>query len=259
MKKLLFVILLIAAIAALIYLYDGKNKSAQDISTLFDEKSGDNMGAVETIQPGQNIKPVDNPEQSQTPEQEQTNASETEKDNALTEEESNETVSDAEQAAQMQENEVTFTHTDLEKQKIVGKYIEAEDFYYSMLYQQYDLDSYDVITRKNSDGYDTKYHRVLYYDVNSVADLKEHYLNYFTNDFVSRIDFSFYIEENGKLYCTIMGSSREGTGTKYTYSVESIDSSNAYVVRANTNGSGSTKIKAENIGGSWYFSSVAIK
>ena len=151
-----------------------------------------------------------------------------------------------------------FTLSDAEIQNIKSRYIEAEDFYYTMLYQHYDLDSYDVIEKKNSDGYSNEYRRVLYYDVNSLADLKSVYGDYFTADFVSKIDFNSYIEENGKLYCTETENSASSSGTKHIYTIESIDENNAYIVRTLADGSSMQKIKAVKNGGVWYFGGVAI-
>ena len=156
------------------------------------------------------------------------------------------------------ENTEIFSLDEVEAQTIVSRYIEAEDFYYTMLYQKYDLDSYDVITRENSDGYDTQYHRVLYYDINSVDELKNYYSLYFTPDFVSSIDTGSYIEDGGKLYCTQNESSVPQAGAKYIYSVESVDESTCNVVRKLSNGTATQKIKAVKYDGIWYFSSVAI-
>lgn len=156
------------------------------------------------------------------------------------------------------ENTEAFTLDEDEMQAIVSRYIEAEDFYYTILYQKYDLDSYDVITAENSDGYDTQYHRVLYYDINSVDELKNYYNLYFTSDFVAGIDTSSYIEDSGKLYCTQNESSDPKEGAKYIYSVENVDEGVCYVVRKLSNGTASQKIKAVKHDGIWYFTSVAI-
>ena len=156
------------------------------------------------------------------------------------------------------ENTESFILDEDEVQAIVSRYIEAEDFYYTSLYQKYDLDSYDVITKKNSDGYDTQYHRVLYYDINSVDELKNYYSLYFTPDFVWSIDTSSYIEDGGKLYCTQNESSVSKAGAKYIYSVENVDDSTCYVVRKLSSGATSQKMQAVKYDGIWYFCSVAI-
>ena len=145
-----------------------------------------------------------------------------------------------------------------ELQTIKSRYIEAEDFYYTMLYQQYDLDSYDVIEKTNSDGYSSEYHRVLYYNVNSLDELKNCYGEYFTQSFISGLDFNSYVEENGKLYCAETDNSHINTGVKHIYSVEVIDQNNVFIVRTNSDGSSLQKIKAVKSGGIWYFGGVAI-
>lgn len=151
-----------------------------------------------------------------------------------------------------------FSHSEEELQNIKSRYIEAEDFYYTMLYQQYDLDSYDTIEKKNSDGYSNEYHRVLYYDVNSLADLKGYYQEYFTGAFISSLDFTSYVEENDKLYCAQTENSQSSVGAKHIYTVESIDENNAYIIRTNADGTGMQKIKAVKSGENWYFGGVAI-
>lgn len=285
MKKLIIALLIICAvIAGIIYLND-RNRDI-DLDAIFDEKPSDISGQSgnTTLQlpdksndtAKENAVPVVSDEASnenteKKPENNDSipgNANDTEDttqndkknevqapENTTATDDKKDDVASAGNDAQTPEYE----HTAAEKQKIIGRYIAAEEFYYSMLYQQFDLDSYDVIVRKNADGYNTEYHRVLYYDVNSVQELKEHYLDYFTEDFVSRLDMSPYIEENDKLYCAQVSNASSSGGAKYTYVVESIDKDNAVVVRTLTNGSGKQKINAVNLGGVWYFTSVAIK
>lgn len=288
MKKLLLILFMMVLIGGLLWYSFVKNKSTPELSDLFDQKPADSTAIVITpsdsddkaasaIQTGAKPSATENTAQNtQTPEppQETDNQKPTEVPEQNQEETKNEETKPEEKTISTEENtseqktadisenkqpEEKFEHSDNEKQKIIGRYLEAEDFYYTMLYQRYDLDGYDVIKRANNDGYETEYHRVLYYDVNSIADLKKHYLQYFTNDFVAAIDFGAYVEADGKLYCAITDSSSGNSGTKYTYTAESIDITNAYVVRTDTHGKGSTKIKAVNNGGSWYFTSVAIK
>ena len=151
-----------------------------------------------------------------------------------------------------------YKHSQAEIGTIINRYIEAENFYYTMLYQRYDLDGYDIITKENPDGYNTQYHRVLYYDINSTAELKDCYRRYFTEDFVARVDFNSYIEENGKLYCAQTENSAGQQGVKYLYTVESISENTANIIRTRTDGTSMQKVGAEKIGGEWYFGGVAI-
>lgn len=157
------------------------------------------------------------------------------------------------------EEDLKFSVSDAEAQTIISRYIEAEDFYYTMLFQQYELDGYDVITKKNSNGYPTEYHRVLYYNVNSLGELKKIYREYFTSEFVSDINFGSYIEENGKLYCAEMQSSVEHNGLKYVYSVEGVDENRVCLIKKHTNGTSVQKIYAIKSGGVWYFDGVAVR
>lgn len=262
MKKLLGFLVLVCLIVCIIYFGNGKEK---DVSELFDDKpvsltdSGNGKKeetAVSGADNGENTSEESKKTPVNTQEEQKEQADNTDDVGEKTElpAKSEETV------GQEQKNQETavFEHSTGEKEKIVGRYIEAEDFYYSMLYQQYDLDSYDVITVKNSGGYETEYHRVLYYDVNSKEDLKNCYRAYFTEDFVSKLDLGSYIEDSGKLYCAQTENASAPT-TKFAYSAESIDETSAYVVRSGISGAGSVKIKAVKKGDSWYFSSVAIR
>ncbi len=267
MKKLLFIVLIIAAIASAIYLFGSKDKAPTDLSEIFDDKP-DNIVA-ETITVPDNIQntatsPSTEDEAANTETVDQENQ-ETSNENADTEASSDNTDSETDNTSEEnnesseKSEEAQFSHSESEKQIIAGRYIEAEDFYYTMLYQQFDLDSYDVIVRKNDDGYNTEYHRVLYFDVNSKSELRDCYREYFTDDFVSKLDLGSYIEENGKLYCAENVNASLAKGTKYTYLVEGTDAENATIVRTHTDGSGMQKVKAVKKNGKWYFTSVAIK
>lgn len=157
------------------------------------------------------------------------------------------------------EKDLKISVSEAEAQTVISRYIEAEDFYYTMLLQQYELDGYDVITKNNSNGYPTEYHRVLYYNVNSLGELKKIYGEYFTGGFVSEIDFGSYIEENGKLYCAEMQSAIEHNSSKYVYSVEGVDENRVCLIKKHTNGTSVQKIYAEKSGGVWYFDGVAVR
>ncbi len=157
------------------------------------------------------------------------------------------------------EKDLKFSVSETEAQAIISRYIEAEEFYYTMLFQQYELDGYDVIIENNSNGYLTEYHRVLYYNVNSLEELKKIYGGYFTGGFVSDVDFSSYIEENGKLYCAETQSSTDKNGFKYAYSVESVDENKVCLIKKHTDGTSVQKIYAEKSGGVWYFDGVAVR
>ena len=278
MKKLLLILLLVFGIAALAWFFFLRNTDAPTLAFDTKPENSDTIildpqnGSTATEQPlikDDNTAPAkdtDDANQSGTTAPETPPVKEDEKPSEDTTAEENpdhetqepeKTENDPTEENPEENTEEIFHHSESEKQKIIGRYIEAEDFYYNMLHQNYDLDGYDVITRKNSDGYETEYHRVLYYDVNSLADLKKYYLEYFTKDFVDRIDFSAYVEADDKLYCAMTGHSAKNS--KYTYSVESKDITNAYIVRTDPHGNGSTKIAAVNNGGNWYFSSVAIR
>lgn len=270
MKKLLLILFMMILICGLLWFFLFKDKSTPELFELFNQKPDDGETIVITPSGTENVigdnQPYENekeilslPQQSENTNQ---NTNQTENSEVVDNSEASQEKTEEQTASVPPENdqpEEKFTHSDNEKQKIIGRYIEAEDFYYTILYQRYDLDGYDVIKRKNADGYETEYHRVLYYNVNSIADLKKHYLEYFTSDFVAGIDFSAYVEANGKLYCAVTGNSSGNPGAKYTYTAESVDITNAYVVRTDSHGNGSTKIKAVNNGGNWYFSSVAIR
>jgi len=151
-----------------------------------------------------------------------------------------------------------YSHSDIEKSTIINRYIEAEELYYDILYQQFELDGLDIVERKNSDGYTNVYHRVNYYGVNSIEELKDHYRAYFTEDFVAKLDLGSYIEENGKLYCAQTENAATESGYKYLYTVESINENNAYIIRQHTDGAVTQRIPAIKLNGEWYFGSVAI-
>ena len=251
MKKLLIVLLLICTAATVIFLIKSRN-GIENLSAIFDptppEVSGKALNG-ENSQAAQSSK-TQTPEASDKNIEQTSSETQTPSGQENTSDEKEDNVPDD----SAEKNEAPFSHSEAEKQTIINRYIEAQDFYYSMLYQQFDLDSYDVIVRKNADGYDTEYHRVLYYNVNSKADLTARYREYFTEAFVGSVDFSSYIEENEKLYCAETRSNVSGN-TAHGHTVESIDENNAYIIAAGT----SQKIKAVKSDGKWYFASVAIK
>lgn len=256
MKKLLIALLVIGAVIACIVYFNSRNRDI-NLDTVFDEKPPEIAGHTTnaaTQTPAQSTDTV----KDVVPNTPSTDNGTEKAPNPPTADEAADETNDTADS----EKEITepgYEHTDAEKQKIIGRYIDAEEFYYSMLYQQFDLDSYDVIIRENDDGYNTEYHRVLYYDVNSKSELLDHYRMYFTKEFAAKLDTSSYIEENGKLYCAEVSNTSQSKGTKYTYVVESTDKNNAVVIKKPTNGGADQRMNAVNIGGEWYFSSVAIK
>lgn len=148
-----------------------------------------------------------------------------------------------------------FRHSEEEIAVIISRYREAEGFYYDMLCQNFELDNMDTVTLE-SDGYETVYHRVILEDINSVSELKALYGLYFTSGFISKVDFSAYREEGGKLYC----AATAGSGllsAKYDCSVESVDEDSAVVVRSA--GGAVQRVKAEKIGDGWFFDGVAMR
>lgn len=244
MKKFLFVVLVVCAV---LFIFAYNKTKPKNLSDLFDEKN-----EIHNVNNTKNNQLVNNTEDSQSTKE----ASSSGDENADVEDNLKNTENS--EGTDGTESTEPFALDEDEVQAIVSRYIEAEDFYYTILYQKYDLDSYDVITAENSDGYDTQYHRVLYYDINSVDELKNYYNLYFTSDFVAGIDTSSYIEDSGKLYCTQNESSDPKEGAKYIYSVENVDEGVCYVVRKLSNGTASQKIKAVKHDGIWYFTSVAI-
>ncbi len=149
----------------------------------------------------------------------------------------------------------SFNHSEEEKAVIISRYSEAESFYYDMLCQNFELDNMDTVTLE-SDGYETVYRRVILEDINSISELKALYGLYFTSAFISKVDFSAYREDGGKLYC----AATAGSGllsAKYNCSVESVDEDSAVVVRSA--GGAVQKIKAEKIGDGWFFDGVAMR
>ncbi|MBR5308074.1 MAG: hypothetical protein IKU43_04835 [Clostridia bacterium] len=253
MKKILLTALVLLVSVSLFACHT--KKGSNDMSELFDEKPTN--GQV-TEAPNNNGKAEESPSTSDISSEADKESTEADKAEDKTEEEENSEAESEEKKEEAENPPTPFTLSDSELQTIKSRYIEAEDFYYTMLYQHLELDSYDVIVRKNSDGYDTEYHRLLYYNVNSLADLKRYYGEYFTQGFVNGLDFSLYAEENGKLYCAETENAPAASGVKYIYSVEGIDAENAYIVKSRTDGSSPQKIKCVKLGGVWYFSGVAI-
>ena len=151
-----------------------------------------------------------------------------------------------------------FSHSDKEKAEIISRYNEAEGLYYDILSQNFELDNMDVVTAV-SDGYETKFHRVILGSVNSLSELRALYGTYFTASFIQKIDLSAYTEADGKLYCAPTSGSAAGKGTSYTAKVESIDEKNAVVVRKDSKSGGTQRISAVKAGGIWYFESVGIR
>lgn len=147
-----------------------------------------------------------------------------------------------------------FSHSDEEKSVIISRYREAEGFYYDMLCQNFELDNMDTVTLE-SDGYETVYRRVILEDINSISELKALYGLYFTDGLVSKVDFSMYREDGGKLYCAATAGSL--LSAKYDCSVESIDEDSAVVVRSA--GGAVQKVKAEKVGDVWLFDGVAMR
>lgn len=141
-----------------------------------------------------------------------------------------------------------------ECQLIISQYSVAEDFYYDMQNQNFELDNMDTVTFEDN-GYETVYHRVIISGINSIAGLKAAYGFYFTDDFVSSLDFSAYREENEKLYCAQLAGSV--SDTEYSCIVETVDKNNAVVVRKQ--GSGVQRIPAVKSGDTWLFGAVAIR
>lgn len=141
-----------------------------------------------------------------------------------------------------------------ECQLIVSQYRVAEDFYYDMQNQNFELDNMDTVTFVDN-GYETVYHRVIISGINSIAGLKAAYGFYFTDDFVNSLDFSAYREENEKLYCAQLTGSI--SDAEYSCTVETIDENNALLIRKQ--GSGIQKIPAVKSGDTWLFGAVAIR
>ena len=147
-----------------------------------------------------------------------------------------------------------FSHSEEEKSVIISRYREAEGFYYDMLCQNFELDNMDTVILE-SDGYETVYRRVILEDINSISELKALYGLYFTGGLVSKVDFSMYREDGGKLYCAATAGSL--LSAKYDCSVESIDEDSAVVVRSA--GGAVQKVKGEKVGGVWLFDGVAMR
>lgn len=249
MKRFILPLALIL-IASLLFAC-GKKQSKKDMSALFDKKPSEITG--ETENSTNTPMPVDTSNDTPpagTDNENPENSTDSENDDNGSESHDN----TGEQTQQLPE----YKHSEAEVSTIINRYIEAEDFYYTLLYQRYDLDGYDIILRNNSDGYNTEYHRVLYYDVNSKSELQDYYRRYFTESFVSKVDFNSYIEENGKLYCAQTENAAGQQGAKYLYTVESVDPDTAYVIRSRTDGTAMQKVSAEKIGEIWYFGGVAI-
>lgn len=141
-----------------------------------------------------------------------------------------------------------------ECQLIISQYGVAEDFYYDMQNQNFELDNMDTVTFVDN-GYETVYHRVIIDGINSIAELKAAYGIYFTDNFVSSLDFSAYREENEKLYCAQLTGSV--SGAEYSCTVETVDKNNALLIRKQ--GSGVQRIPAVKSGDTWLFGAVAIR
>ncbi len=218
MKKVLAFLLIVALCIGAVYFFTRNTDNEKKLGELFDDKKTDTQIPV-----GSNNNSDD--EKAQTPEEDE-------------------------------KEDYVFPET--EKQKLISKYIEAENFYYDMLCQNFELDNMDVITYEDN-GYSTDYHRVLLVDVNSIAELKALYLGYFTNSFVESLDLSAYREENGKLYCAETATTANNDYAKYTCTAESADGKSAALTRKLTDGSSSQKITAQNSGGEWFFDGVAIR
>lgn len=152
---------------------------------------------------------------------------------------------------------VEFSHSEKEKNEILSRYSEAEDFYYDILNQNFELDNMDVVTAV-SDGYSTDYHRVILEDVNSLSELRSLYGRYFTADFIVSLDLSAYKEADGKLYCAATSASA-GKNKGYTAKVESTSEDKAIVVRKDTQSGGVQRINAVKQGDAWYFGGVAMR
>ena len=260
LKRIILSILALLTVISLLACH----KEKKDMSELFDEAPNQDTQITEQTQNGESnitsndpVLPSENNSEKEEAKTEE--VTEPSKEEEKTEDTTDKSESEKEEdASESTESHPTFKHSEAEIQTIKSRYIEAEDFYYTILNQHFELDSYDVIVRKNSDGYNTEYHRVIYYDVNSLYELKSYYGEYFTDEFVKSLDFDSYAEENGKLYCAQTENAISSSGVKYIYSVESIDESHANIIRTRTDGSSPQKIRCEKIGGIWYFGNVAI-
>lgn len=155
------------------------------------------------------------------------------------------------------DKEPPFDHTLYEKSVIVSRYREAEDFYYDMLLQNFELDNMDTV-KITENGYETVFRRVILEDINSLDELKALYRLYFTAGFVGRCDFSAYREANGKLYCCATASTVADALEDGKCTVNDYDGKGATITVSFSSGS-AQKISAVRVGEVWYFDGVAIK
>lgn len=225
--KRIFTIILCVLFALLALSCKNDDENSKKLDELFDEKT-------------------DNPAYSSGDKQDST-STDIKEDEDKESEKSDETESD-------KKEEIKYVIPEEEQQVIINQYCVAEDFYYDMQNQNFELDNMDTVTFVDN-GYETVFRRVIISGINSIADLKVAYGFYFTDDFVSSLDFSAYREENEKLYCAELTGSI--SGAEYTCTVETIDKNNALLIRKQ--GTSVQRIPAVKNGDAWLFGAVAIR